>query len=140
MLKWQIGPVRPQEYNAEALVSKRPHERMLPGAFVEHFVAVPQERRSAQSLGEDISVHVGSLHVGDGNAFALHLLTNIVVSHIDMLSSCAVRRVVSLRDASFAIAEEMDWRDVPFKLLAQTFVKCAFTGTHCTGDILRVIG
>ena len=63
---------------------------------------MPQKWRSVQSLGEDIGVHVAGVHVHDGKALALHLFANVVVGNINMFCSGAVRRVVGLRDASFA--------------------------------------
>ena len=53
---------------------------------------MPQEWRFAERFGEDVRVHVGGLHMRDGDALAFHLLANVVVSNVNVLSSSAIRR------------------------------------------------
>ena len=93
----------------------------------------------AQRLGEDIGGHSIGRHIGYRNAFLLHLLANIMVADINMLGGSAVGRVVALRYAAGAVAEQIyicNGSDVQAELLGEVNLVSAFPRTGGSRDVL----
>ena len=114
-----------------------PRAQASEGAAVDHLAAVSQESRFVPRLGEDVSVHISRIHVRDTDALAFHLLTQVMVCHVYMLSRGAVCGIVG---STLAVAEQVDGRDVNTELISQIGLESAFPCACSSGYIFGVVG